>query len=78
MFCLSSGSIYLALDISWSCSFITVSELFSCEFLMAFMILLALLLPIESQVGSAVFWVVIFEAGLNEFVADILAWSRSS
>ena len=33
IFCLSSGDIYLSLDISLSLSLVTVSELFCCEFL---------------------------------------------
>ena len=33
VFCLSSGGIYLSLGIFLSCSFLTVSQLFCCEFL---------------------------------------------
>ena len=54
-----SGDISLSLDISLgislSLSFVTVSKLFCCEFLEAFVILLAILLPIKSSVGSALF-----------------------
>ena len=32
IFCLSCGDTYLSLDISWSFSFVTVSELFCCDF----------------------------------------------
>ena len=54
-FYLSSGDIYLSLGISLSFSFVTVSELFCCEFFETFVILLAILLPIKSQVASTVF-----------------------
>ena len=46
---------YLSLGISLSCSFVTVSELFCCEFCETFVILSAILLPIRSPVASAVF-----------------------
>ena len=55
IFCLCSGDIYLSLGISLSFSFVTVSELFSCEVFGTFVILLAILLPIKSRVASAVF-----------------------
>ena len=45
--CLSSGNTYLSLGISLSCSFVTVSELFCCEFSENLLILLAVLLPIK-------------------------------
>ena len=38
-----------------SCSFVSLSELFCGEFFEAFVILLAILLPIKSPVASAVF-----------------------
>ena len=44
----------LSLGISLSCSFVTVSELFCCEFFETFVILSAILLPIKSPVASAV------------------------
>ena len=46
---------YLSLGISLSCSFVTVSELFCCEFCETFVILSAILLPIRLPVASAVF-----------------------
>ena len=55
IFCLSSGHIYLALSISLSCSFVTVSELYCGELLETFVTLLAILLLIKSPVASAVF-----------------------
>ena len=55
IFCLSSEDIYLSLDISLSCSFVLVSELFCSELLETFVILLAILLPIKSPVASVVF-----------------------
>ena len=45
-FCLSCGDIYLSLDISLSCSFVIVSELFCCKCFEP---------PIKSPVPSAVF-----------------------
>ena len=53
IFCLSSGDICLSLGISWSCSFVIVSELFCCKALDIFVILSAILLPIKSPVASA-------------------------
>ena len=61
--CLSSGDMYLSLGISLAFSFVTVSELFCCEFFENFVILplydlataSAILLPIESPVASAAF-----------------------
>ena len=47
--------IYLSLGISLSCSYVTVSELFCCEFFETFVILLAVLLPIKALVASDVF-----------------------
>ena len=53
--CIPSGDIYFSLDISLSCSFFSVSELFCGEPFETFVILLAILLPIKSPVMSAVF-----------------------
>ena len=50
-----SGDIYLSLGISLSFSFVTVSELFCCQFFETFVTLLAILLPFRSPVASAVF-----------------------
>ena len=55
IFCLSFGDIYLPLGISLSCSFVTVSELFCGTPPEAFLVLLAILLPIKSPVASTVF-----------------------
>ena len=72
-FCLSSGDIYLPLGISLSCSFVTVSELYYCEFFKTFVILSGILLPIKSSVDSAVFRIALFKAVLNASVANCLA-----
>ena len=66
--CLSSGDIYLSLGIPLSFLFVTVSELFCCEYFETFNILLAILLPIKSTVASAVFGITLFEALLNASV----------
>ena len=50
IFCLSSGDIYLFLDISLLCSFVTNRELFYCEPFETFVIPLAIILPIKSPV----------------------------
>ena len=60
--CLFSEDISLSLGICLSCSIVTVSELFLGEILEAFLILLAILLPLKSPVASAVFWISIFVA----------------
>ena len=52
--CLYSGEIYHSLGISLSCSFVTISELFGCEFFETFVILLVVLLPIKLPVDSVV------------------------
>ena len=52
--CLSSGEIYRSLGISLSCSFVTISELFGCEFFETFVILFVVLLPIKLPVDSVV------------------------
>ena len=72
-----SGDIHLSLGISLSCSFVTVSELFSNKLLENFVILLVILLPIQSTLDSAVFWINFFEVVLTASVADCLAWSRN-
>ena len=46
---------YLSLEISLSCSFVTVSELFCSKIFETFVILSAILLQIKSPVASAVF-----------------------
>ena len=43
------------------CLFVTVSELFCCEFFETFEILSEILLPIKSPVASAVFQITLFE-----------------
>ena len=45
IFCLSSRDTYLCLGISWSCSFVTVPELFCGKVFETFVILAAILLP---------------------------------
>ena len=55
IFCLSSGDIYLSLDISLACSFETISELFRGEIFETFVIPVAILLPSKSPDPSAVF-----------------------
>ena len=62
VFCLFSEDISLSLGIFLSYSIVTVSELFLGEILEAFLILLAILLPLKSPVASAVFWISIFVA----------------
>ena len=59
--CHSSGDTHLSLGVSLSSSFVTVSELFCCEFFKTFVILLVILLSIKSSVASAVFWVTLFK-----------------
>ena len=46
--------IYISLNISLICSFVTVSELFCGEIFYTFVILSTILLPIKSRVISAV------------------------
>ena len=53
--CFSSGDIYFCLFIYLSCSFVTVSELFCCEFFETFVIVLEVLLPIKPPAASAAF-----------------------
>ena len=55
IFCLSTEDIYLTLRIFLSCLFVIVSELFYHELLAAFLILLAILLPIKSPDAAAFF-----------------------
>ena len=74
---LFSQDVYLSLGIYLLFSFVTVSELFSCEFFWNFVILLAILWPIKSPASHAIFWIALYEAILNVSVADCLAWSRS-
>ena len=73
--CLFSGEVYLSLGISlsfliFSIAFITVSELFCSQVLEAFVILLAILLPVISPVASAIFWIALFAVVLSASVAD--------
>ena len=75
--CLCSGDTCFSLGISLSCIFVTVSDLFYCEFFETFVILLEVLLPINSPVASAVFWRTLFEEVLSASVAGCLAWSSS-
>ena len=49
-FYLPPGDIYPSLDVSLSCSFVIVSELFFEELLETFLFLSAMLLPIKSPV----------------------------
>ena len=76
-FCLFSGDISLSLSASFSCSFVTVLELFFYEVFEIFIILLAILWAFNSPVASAVFWITFFEEVLSASLADCLAWSRS-
>ena len=62
VFCLFSEDISLSLGIFLSYSIVTVSELFLGEILEAFLILLAILLPLKPPVACAVFWISIFVA----------------
>ena len=64
-FCLCSGGIYLSLSISSS---LFVSELSLGEI---FETLSAILSPVKSLVGSAVFRIALFEAVLSASVADL-------
>ena len=73
VFCLSSGDMYLSLDISLSSSFVTISELFYCEVFEAFVIQLAISLPIKSPVATAFLKFALFEAVLSASVSDCLA-----
>ena len=73
MFCVSSGNIYLSLSISLSCSSITVSELFCCEVFEIYVILSAILLPVQSPVAFALFLIAPFEAVSSTSVAHCLA-----
>ena len=68
IFCLNSWDIYFSPSIS---SF--VSELLCSEVFEGFAILSAILFPIKSPVGSAVFWMNLFEEVLSASVADCLA-----
>ena len=61
VFCLLSRDIYLFLGISFSRSFVTVSELFWSEIFDIFVSLSEILLPIKWVVASAVFWIDLFE-----------------
>ena len=70
IYCLSSGDTCFSLGISLSCSFVTVSELFCCEFFESFANLFAVLWPIKSPVASPVFWISCFEEVLSASVAD--------
>ena len=54
IFRLFSGDMHLVLGISLSCSFVTVSELFCCEFFETSVILLAIVLPVKSPILSVV------------------------
>ena len=73
IFCLYSVDIYLSLDISLSCPFVTVSELFCCDVSENFVFLSVILLPIKSPVASAVFRIALFIAVISAFVTDCLA-----
>ena len=55
IFYLSSEDIYISIGISFSCSFVIVSELFGGEILESFVILLAILLPVKSPAGCVFF-----------------------
>ena len=67
---------YLSLGISFSCSFITVSALFCCEFFKTSVILSAILLLIKSPVASALlnysFW-----RSFKCIYCRLLAWSSN-
>ena len=72
-FGLYSGDIYLSLDISLSCSFVILSELFRGEFSETFVVLWAILLPVKSPVASVVFLITLFKEVLSVSPADCLA-----
>ena len=71
--CLSSEDIYLFLWVVNSASSLLLLE----GFFETIVILSAILLPIKSQVASAVFWIALFEAVFMASVVDFLALSRS-
>ena len=68
--------IYLSLDISLSCSFVIVSELFCWKFFETSVILSAILLSIKSPAASGVILIALLNATLNASVPDCLAWSK--
>ena len=67
---ISSGDMCLSFGVSVSRSI--VIEIFCGDFFYAFIILLAILLPVKSPVASTVFWIAVFEAVLSASVADYL------
>ena len=72
--CLSSGDMYLSLEVALSTS--TSVSLFCSslvDFFETLVILSAILLPIKSPVASAVFWIALFDAVLIASVVDFLA-----
>ena len=73
MCCLSCGDIYLSFGISLLVSV----EWKSLDFFDVVVILSAILLPIKSQVPSAVFSIALFEVVFIASVADFLALSTS-
>ena len=77
---LSSGDIYLFLDvaISTSSSFVSSFGNFLLGFFFETLVILsAILLPMKSPVASAVFWVTLFDTVFIASVVDFLALSRS-
>ena len=76
--CLSFGDMYLFLGVALSTS--TSVSLFYNSLVDIFETLVissAILLPIKSQVASAVFWIALFDAVFVASVVDFLALSRS-
>ena len=71
IFWLFSGDIYFSTGIS--VSNITVSELFGGEILQMFVILSAILLPVQSPISPGVLWIAFFQVVLRASVADYLA-----
>ena len=78
--CLFYGGIYLCLGVFLSIprlysSFVAIYEIFWVETMKTFEMLLVIVLPINSPVHPAVFWITFFEAVLRESEKDCLSWS---
>ena len=78
---LYSGNIYLSVgifrtNVVLSLSILSVSEFLYDKLFDTFVIVSAILLPMQSLVTSTVFWIVLFEVVLSASVADCLAWLR--
>ena len=72
--CLSSGGTYLSLGIPLLCLFVTISDLFYCEFFEISQFCYQLYYQSNHQL---LLLIAFFEAVLNSSVAGFLAWSRS-